>query len=445
MATIEVPQVTIQQVYDRLGIVGDTVNALKKLEPSLLFLNENLEFFKILASTLNGRLSMLEQAVTVGIPAQISHQVSQDKTNLLEQIKTSTLSSVRDELQTIRQTVDDFRRDATANWATKSDLEIVKLGSIGSTNAVTNSKSKVPAPTVFSGKREDWKSFSSHLSLFFTANTSQYPSDTDKILFAISRLGSGSAFKFMEQYIPDFKKPAASRPMIISSYDTFIDTLAENFGIQNAHVVAEAQLRILKQRHSAMDYTNRFLELASETDWNDAAKISQYRLGLKDTVQDILALTDEPTDFATFTSKAINIDKRLYARQVEKNSQNSSRSSSSSAPPTRTQQTHRDTTTQPPTTPSNPPSTIDPAPSMAMDLSHVQHRHIDAAEKQRRRENDLCTYCASKDHWVKDCPTKPKSSSPPAPTSSSSRTNHSISVIHANPVETDDNIVFELV
>jgi len=402
----------------------------------LIFLSENLEVFKILASTLNGRLSMLEQAVMVGIPAQISHQVSEDKTNLLEQIKTSTLSSVRDELQAIRQTVDDFRRDATANWATKSDLEIVKLGSSGSTNTVANSKSKVPAPAVFSGKREDWKSFSSHLSLFFTANTSQYPSDSDKILFAISRLGSGSAFKFMEQYISDFQKPAASRPMIISSYNTFIDTLSENFGIQNAHVVAEAQLRILKQKHSAMDYTNRFLELASETDWNDSAKISQYRLGLKDTVQDILALTDEPTDFATFTSKAINIDKRLYARQVEKNSQTSSRSGSSppsSATPVRTQQTSRNTTTS-----SNLPPASDSAPSMAMDLSHVTHRAIDEAEKQRRRDNNLCTYCASEDHWIKDCPTRPKPSS--------FKPNQSISMLQTNPVETNsDDVVFELI
>ena len=36
-------------------------------------------------------------------------------------------------------------------------------------------------------------------------------------------------------------------------------------------------------------------------------------------------------------------------------------------------------------------------------------------------------------------------SNPLASKSSSPRTNHSISVIHASPVETDDNIVFELV
>lgn len=441
MATVEVAQETLQKVYERLDHILEIVDTFKKLESSMIFLNENLEFFKILASTLNGRLSMLEQAVTVGIPAQISHQASQDKTNLLEQIKTNTLSSVRDELQAIRQTMDDFRRDATANWATKTDLEIVKLGSSGSTNTVANSKSKVPAPIAFSGKREDWKSFSSHLSLFFTANTSQYPSDNDKILFAISRLGNGSAFKFMEQYIPDFQKPAASRPMIISNYDTFINTLSENFGIQNAHVVAEAQLRVLKQKHSAMDYTNRFLELASETDWNDSAKISQYRLGLKDTVQDILALTDEPADFATFTSKAINIDKRLYARQVEKNSQTSSRSilsPSSAATPTRTQHTNRNTITQHPTTSSNLPSAPDSAPSMAMDLSHAQHRSIDEAEKQRRRDNNLCTYCASEDHWIKDCPTRPKPSG--------SKPNQSISMIQTNVDETDpDVVVFELI
>ena len=369
---------------------------------------------------------MLENAVTIGLPAQISHQTSLDKTKITDEISITTLTAVREELQTLQQTMDDFRRDATANWATKSDLEGIKLESANTTASATSNKPKVPAPTAFSGKREDWKTFSSHLSLFFTANTSLYPSDTDKILFAISRLGEGSAFKFMEQYIPDFQKPAATRPMIISRYDTFIETLSKNFGIQNAHVVAEAQLRSLKQRGSAMDYTNKFLELASETSWNDAAKISQYRLGLKDAVQDILSLTDEPTDFSTFASKAINIDKRQYARHVEKqNSQNSSRSNlSSTSPAYRTHQTNA----RPSALTSQPAASAPHAlsPSMAMDLSHAQHRSIDAQEKQRRKDNGLCNYCGADDHWLKDCPTKPTSNSTPRP---SVKTAHSVSAV----------------
>ncbi|KAF9270995.1 hypothetical protein BGZ88_007054, partial [Linnemannia elongata] len=175
MSTVEVAQETLQKVYDRLGFVGDTVDALKKLEPSLLFLNENLEFFKILVPTLNSRLAMLEQAVTVGLPAQLSQQTLPDKTEIINQISTATLSTVRNELHTLRQTMDDFRRDATATWATKSDIEAIKVESIGISSTSISNKPKVPAPSAFSGKREDWKTFSSHLSLYFTANTYQYP------------------------------------------------------------------------------------------------------------------------------------------------------------------------------------------------------------------------------------------------------------------------------
>ncbi|KAI7818578.1 hypothetical protein BC939DRAFT_506429 [Gamsiella multidivaricata] len=124
-----------------------------------------------------------------------------------------------------------------------------------------------------------------------------------------------------------------------------------------------------------MDYTNKFVELASETDWNDAAKISQYRLGLKDAVQDMLALVDEPKEFSEFTAKAINIDKRQYARYVEKqhspttHRSNSSTTSSTSRPPI--------TVSRPAISPAPPPALPAPsAPSMAMDLS--QARHLDS-------------------------------------------------------------------
>lgn len=422
---IQIPRATLQDVQDRLESVGEAITNLKKLEPTLVFFHENLEFFKIIIPTLNSRLTMLEHAVTIGLPAQISQQILPDKTDIINQISTTTLSTTRNELQNLRQTMDDFRRDATATWATKSDLEVVKAESTGVLHTSSNNKSKVPAPSPFSGKREEWKTFSSHLSLYFTANSNQYPSDTDKILFAISRLGNGSAFKFMEQYIPDFNKPTATRPLLISNYDTFIDTLSENFGIQNAHVVAEAQLRSLQQRGSAMDYTNRFLELAAETNWNDSAKISQYRLGLKDAVQDVLALADEPTDFATFTSKAINIDKRQYARHVEKKtSQNSSRTSTSSA--SSAPRTHQ-TSAQSASTPTNTPQPADATastPDMAMDLSYIQHRPVDAEEKKRRKDNNLCSYCAADDHWVKECPTKP---------SFKPKTTHSVSAAQISP------------
>ena len=121
-------------------------------------------------------------------------------------------------------------------------------------------------------------------------------------------------------------------------------------------------------------------------------------LGLKDAVQDMLALTEEPDTFAAFREKAIEIDKRQYARYLEK--QQSGSGSSARPNPTSTLSRPRA-----PTTPAPLPSTpLPPRPSMAMDLS--QARHLSPEEKKRRQEQNLCFYCASPDHMSKGCPNK---------------------------------------
>ncbi|KAF9271371.1 hypothetical protein BGZ68_003748 [Mortierella alpina] len=101
-------------------------------------------------------------------------------------------------------------------------------------------KPKIDSPEKFSGKREDWKSFQSQLELYFLAQASQYQSDTAKIMFAISRLGDTAAYKYMEKHIPAFKLDDEERPTIISSLDKFWSVMTKNFGVTDAHIVAES-------------------------------------------------------------------------------------------------------------------------------------------------------------------------------------------------------------
>ncbi|KAG0296999.1 hypothetical protein BGZ98_000733, partial [Dissophora globulifera] len=144
------------------------------------------------------------------------------------------------------------------------------------------------------------------------AHESLYNSPTDKILFAISRLGSRPAFKYMQNFIPSLQKPLAKQLGIITDYDLFSKTMAEHFGqqkLQNVHLVAEVQMRQLHQKGSALDYTNKFMELATDVNWNDEALIAQYRMGLKDCVQDTIGEYDEPKTFVAFCEKATDINK----------------------------------------------------------------------------------------------------------------------------------------
>lgn len=386
----------------RLANIENDISTLKTIEPSLSFFHRHLKFFEDLVAHLGPRLSSIENTIDTVLPAKITQQAQSDKHEVLNLATRQVQDTLRGELDAIRHSMDGFRSDAHALWATKAEVEHARLANATHPQA-HSTKPKIPTPDAFSGKREDWKSFSSRLSLFFTANESQHPKDSDKILYAISRLGDGSAFKYMEQFIPDFKKPAITRPMIISNYETFITTMSENFGVQNAHIIAEAQLRGLKQKGSAMDYTNKFVELASDTDWNDSAKISQYRLGLKDAVQDQMAFAEEPKEFPAFAKLAINLDKRLYARFMEK------QNSHSRSTPTTALTNNRTTTTNsrpaPPPTPAPiQPSTYKPPPSMAMDLS--QARHLTAEEKQHRRDTNACFYCGDTTHWSGKCTAK---------------------------------------
>jgi len=140
-----------------------------------------------------------------------------------------------------REALETLRNDMSNN------INIVAQASRISSPA----KPRLALPEVFSGKREEWKSFQSRVDLFFVANDSAYPTDTDKILFAISRLGPDTAAtKMMERYIPSFRKPASERPNMICSLDVFWTYMSKNFGVLNSHVVAEISLRNLKQKGS---------------------------------------------------------------------------------------------------------------------------------------------------------------------------------------------------
>jgi hypothetical protein len=95
----------------------------------------------------------------------------------------------------------------------------------------------------FSGKHEDWKSFQLRLDLFFLTHESAYPTEANKVLFAIFRLGTDTAAsKLMELYIPKFHDPIELRPPLISNLKVFLTYMSKNFGITNSHVVAEINL-----------------------------------------------------------------------------------------------------------------------------------------------------------------------------------------------------------
>lgn len=339
-------------------------------------------------------------------------------------------------IPTVRQPVGQSQLNAAIDALRLELTSVITESTLVARGAATVSKPRSALPDAFSGKREDWKSFQSRLDLFFLTHESAYPTESEKIMFIISRLGTDTAAsKLLEPYIPKFRDPIELRPPLISDLKVFLIYILKNFGVTNSHVVAEINLRNLKQKGSALDYTNKFINIAADVRWsnNDDAMISAYRLGLKEAVLEVLARDEEPTTFGAFSQLAIEIDTRQYSYFLTRSTARST-PSSSSTPTGRTTITPH--VPRPPTQAPRPPApaAVDSGPS-PMDLGHAQHRPVDAAEKQRRKDNDLCGYCGADDHWIRECPNKPPTKKP---------TFKTVNAISAVETSSSPNVTFDL-
>ncbi len=433
----------------RLATLEEQMASLLKIEPHSRFYTENITFFESLTLKLEDRLKHLEtnlsnnvvkeieprilEALKDCLPDQVQSQIESNPaiaTKIASKVATTTLTILQRELAPLQKLisevkdtsdaavfkssseldahVSDFQnycRDSNKNFATKTDLAAALLGPSSTVTPVTAPpKTKMPTPTEFSGKRPDWKTFIGHMDVFFTGSPALYPTDSDKILFTISRLGDNAAFKYMQRYVSDFGKPLEDRPDMIKDYKHFCKVMKKTFGIQNADIVAEAQLtRLTQGSGSTLDYTNKFMELAADIEWNDPAKISAYRKGLNPEVLRMISIREaqEPADLTDYSNLAIDFDQKLYAQNL-----------TSRAAATRTQTT---TTriqspaglsqppiapTRPAVTPRNPP-TSGPTP---MDLSNTKVRTLTDEEKAYRRANKLCMYCEKFGHFAAKCP-----------------------------------------
>ena len=87
--------------------------------------------------------------------------------------------------------------------------------------------------------------------------------------------------------------------------------MKKTFGIQNAGIVAEAQLtRLMQGTGSTLDYIKKFMELAADIDWNDPAKISAYHKGLNPEVLKMISIQEaqEPADLTDYANLAIDFN-----------------------------------------------------------------------------------------------------------------------------------------
>jgi hypothetical protein len=242
-------------------------------------------------------------------------------------------------------------------------------------------------PGRFSGNRQDFRSFVNQCQLYLAANAVLYNTDFKRVVF-MSTLLDGSARDW-------------SSPMIehndnaMNNYVMFLDRFRAAFDDPDRVRTAERKLRVLKQGNgSVVTYASDFGRIAADTEWNESAKIAQFRLGLSDEIKDDLCHYELPPDLQELMTLAHRIDVRLAERRHEKKFGSQAPIASAKL------QQHW-------TDPSSHAHHYLPAQGHGkMEIGNIR-KPLTEAQKEHRRRNGMCMYCGSSEHFVKDCPIKP--------------------------------------
>jgi hypothetical protein len=195
-------------------------------------------------------------------------------------------------------------------------------------------------------------------------------------------------------------------------WQTFRNYVVNTYGEGSLSQVAENEIRALRQTSSVSNYWSQFSAIASRLSWNEEALFSQFRQGLSDRIKDLESQLPQPlTTLHNLKEWAVNVDNRMYQRQLEKKAQ-----TTTARPPTNFTRNPN----PPAPTPSKPPSSSAPRTTDAnnerahskpvpinIDASKIRAPLTDAQKEERRRLG-LCMYCGDKDHKVFNCPKRSK-------------------------------------
>lgn len=238
---------------------------------------------------------------------------------------------------------------------------------------------KVPIPDKFDGNISKYRDFLASIKNYFALQGDRYPDDETKVRF-IGTLFTGDPLSW-------FRSLIESDSESLYDFQRFIDEFKSNYDDPYVMKNAQSKLRRLKQgKGSVLSYASRFRRLASESGYNNEAKIALFRTGLNDDVKDVLAtLLDEPSEFESFINFCIKIDHRLFDRRMEKRGLSQSSFQSK-----------------------KPSGTSEPSPMDLDNLENVKSKKLSKEERQRRFKENLCLYCGEAGHRLSNCPKKSK-------------------------------------
>jgi hypothetical protein len=246
------------------------------------------------------------------------------------------------------------------------------------------SMSSPPLPPEFSGQDvTEFRAFWNQCNLSFRVAPAHFQDDESKVMFVLSRLrgeASNSTMHIQEDPDNDLRHDFGAFQMFMKELYVdynFIDSCSE-------------KLLRLRQTKSALDYASKFKTLMASLNYDEKAQMDLFYAGLQPRVRESVAVHGKPDNFRNLVQLAVRIDAAQYdARFRVSNTRNPSSSGSNAG--------------------SRAPSAsaTTPGPSDRSGMSPTPRpSRISDEEKQRRRDNKLCMYCAAPDHFFGNCPNK---------------------------------------
>ena len=265
--------------------------------------------------------------------------------------------------------------------------------------------------------------------LIFDIKPRTFQTEKSHVIYAINHL-DGMAKRHFRRFIE-----AGSTDPKVNYWAQFSLELETIFGDPDRIGRASDKLLALKMSHNSHlhRYTVLFKEYADELGWPNVVLRQLYYNGLPTRLKDVWTKEDPPADFDQLVSEAQQADNRYWKHEDEckkseaaqsrnsdqkgkssSSTQQSKSSSSSSKPSSSTSKPSSSSSTS---KPSNNNSRSTPS-SSTKDLTKIlgSDGKLLPAERARREQLGLCTYCGG-DHKV--CPIKPSKPKPSEDNSSS--------------------------
>jgi hypothetical protein len=266
---------------------------------------------------------------------------------------------------------------------------------------------KVKDPETFHGQRDSLNAFITECELVFELQASRFGDDRTKVSYMVSLLRGTPllAVRPLLSFDP--------RPIILDNHRSFVQYLQTNYGDPDERGTARRKLKALRQNGPASSYFAELQQYIAVLGWVDQDPIIDRAIdGLKPYLKDEIARAGHrPQTLVELVAFVVPLDNRLYEREQERRheTRNAPTSRTTTAGP-RPQDRSHDTVASVTTgtfTPrqQNVGDTRPSRPTYPSNNVSAPRGLLSDAEKQRRRDHNLCLRCGQPGHIANQCVT----------------------------------------